>query len=155
MTHGILGDGALTLGYLISMTPDRPSKTFLIPDVGYSGYLLKLKTSTTKFKQVWYGPFLGGSLQVNTRDGFIVSLKYNYHWLTLHHNLALSSLDKVSLKFHHAYGHEADLDVQTYLCQNIKIGASLHYIYYRKSTPTTFSSQREDLSISLKYIYDF
>lgn len=149
-TSGFLADGTFTLGYLIPITPDRPDQTCLIPEGGYSSYWLKLNTSLTHFKELWHGPFLGGALQVTTRDGMIVFLKYNYHWLTLHH-----TLDGATLKFHHAYGHEAELNVQTYLFQNIKLGAALHYIYYRNSNPTPFSAQREDLSISLQFIYDF
>lgn len=149
-TKGYLADGLFNLGYLISLTPDHPNNTYLIPQGGYSSYWLTLKTSETKFKQLWYGPFLGGALQINTRDGLIVFLNYHYHFLTLHHNL-----NDITLKFHHAYGHDAQLNIQTYLFQNIKLGAALHYIYYRKSTPTTFSAQREDLSITLQFIYDF
>lgn len=154
-TQGVLADAFFTLGYLITLTPDRPTITTLIPQAGYSGYWLHLSTSPTHFKEQWYGPFLGGSLDIMTNQGVVVSLLYHYHWLTLHHTLTHNHSSPTKLKFHHAYGHEAELKLQTYLFQKIRLGASLHYFYYRKAHPTSYSAQREDLSISLQYIYDF
>jgi hypothetical protein len=154
-THGSLADSWFVLGYLIPLTPDRPTLTYLTPETGYSGSWLTLYTSYTCFTELWYGPFFGGSLKISTNQGFTVRLTYHYHWLTLHHTLYLYSLERTKLKFHNAYGHEAELNIQTYLFQNIKIGAALHYFYYSKATSTPYNAHREDLSIALQYIYEF
>lgn len=154
-TQGMLAGGTFWLGYLIPITPDHPTVTSLIPQGGYSGDWLKLSTPGTHFTEIWYGPFLGASLEIATHQGLIVSLLYHYHWLTLHHTLFQKNMRSTTMKFHHAYGHEAALKVQTYLFQNIRLGASLHYFYYRKANPTSYNAMREDLAISLHYIYDF
>jgi hypothetical protein len=154
-SEGSLSAGAFTLGYFISLTPDRPSRSFLIPHLGYASDWLKLNSCLSSLSQKWYGPFLGGELDIHTHDGLIVLLNYHYHWLTLHQTLALVKEPSKTWKSHHAYGHEAKVGIQTYLYQKIKIGASLHYLYYRKTQPSLFSCYREDLSIVLEYCYDF
>ncbi|PCI95722.1 hypothetical protein COB11_01350 [Candidatus Aerophobetes bacterium] len=188
LTKGKSADLGVQFGYKFYLTPYHLNVTSLMPKFGYSGFFMDVedkalrKTPTIAegfsldrskgvLKQRWYGPFLGGALEIKTYQGFGVTLSYDYYFFSLINNSFASfnfsdgSVLKLKSKksYGGGYGHHPKASVSFDINNTLKFGASLNYLYFKeKSSSTTVknltdhiplntsgSYQREDLSVVL------
>ncbi|MCH9631507.1 MAG: hypothetical protein S4CHLAM37_15300 [Chlamydiia bacterium] len=188
LTEGKSADLGVQFGYKFYLTPYHLNVTSLMPKFGYSGFFMDLedrstrKSSTTSegfkldkstgvLKQRWYGPFLGGALEIKTYQGFSVTLSYDYYFFSLLNN-SFASFDftsgnalrlKSKKSYGGGYGHHPKASVSFDINSILKLGASLNYLYFKEkssstrvknltshtSMNTSGSYQREDLSVLL------
>lgn len=192
-TKGKSADLGVQFGYKFYLTPYHLNVTTLMPRFGYSGFFMKIDDNTMKkkcsvsnspsfthsnssLKQIWYGPYLGGALEIKTYQGFSVTMSYDYYFFSLRNSsftsykLIENSLELLSKKdYNGGYGHHPKLSVSFDLNPIISLGASLNYLYFKEkcsSTPvknvsdclrlnTSGSYQREDLSAILFIAFQF
>lgn len=175
-TSGKSSDVSLQFGYPFYLTPYHLNQTTLMPKFGFGGFWMSVKNkgcpgdlNKSKLNQTWYGPFVGGALEIKTYQGFCTILDYDYFFFSLKNSSYARLLKEepqpiilnAKNTFHGGYGHNPKLSVFFDLSALVKIGASLNYVYFKEKSSsssleiskeeqkasTRSSFQREDLSL--------
>ena len=149
-------NGALELGIAANLTPDRLYKFYVIPLVGYAGFWKFYKRTdphpspyldftnnievegyssldARKFKEVWYGPYVGGKLFIVPNNLVSFDLAYHFNWIKLKLRFA-SLLDTLKSSNGDLFLHEIiSKDFDDTLCDGYS-----HYAFAR----VTFNSSK-------------
>jgi hypothetical protein len=162
-------NGALELGITANLTPERMYKFYVIPLAGYSGFWkfykindphpspyidftnnLKVEgysvLNLRKFREVWYGPYIGAKLYIVPNNFVSFDLAYHFNWVKL--KLRFASLLDI-LK----YDNNADLFLHEVISKDFDDTASDGYSHQAFAKITFNSSRHIKLGFFARYNY--
>lgn len=162
-------NGALEIGIVANLTPDRLYKFYIIPLVGYDGFWKSYKRKdphplpyskvinnekvegfgslgSKKFSEVWYGPYLGGKLYIEPNDFVSFDLAYHFNWLKL-------KLKFLSLLETLKYEDDGELAFDEMICKNFDGTISHGYSHFVFAKATFNTSRHIKVACFLRYNY--
>ena len=161
-------NGAMEIGITANLSPERLYKLYVIPFVGYNGFWKFYKSDCQtdqyseisngirsegyslsghrKFREVWYGPYVGGKLYIEPNHLMNFDLSYHFNWLKL--KLKFKSLLEV-LK----YSEEGDLFLQEFICKDFNDTLSDGYSHQALAKVTFNTSDHVKVGFFARYDY--
>lgn len=162
-------NGALEIGIVANLTPDRLYKFYIIPLVGYDGFWKFYKRNhprpspysismnneknegfssldSKKFSEVWYGPYLGGKLYIEPNCFVCFDLAYHFNWLKLKLKFQ-SILDALK------YQNDAVLSLNEIISKNFDQTVSDGFSHFVFAKATFNTSRHIKVACFIKYNY--
>lgn len=177
------------IGMLVNLTPERFTKLILIPKLGYSSWwriiytdnpsplsltvsdniydddsIIVFSMNRRRLKQVWYGPTIGGGLQINPNNKVILKANYMFHWMKVDNKAEASyrryydsedHLADIMENFHaddiKAYGHVGKISASYGISDKFRLGIGARFQYYssyiRNYTYEKFETMTQENSL--------